>query len=137
MANVKEQVKSLFKSSGAHKTLYAFDDGNIFSDINFAKNHQRTCRKDYTIFNREDFSYSEQDAKVTKTKTSSKVAKETKAPKISISDQLKDTDLEKCEGKDYATLKQLRDGLGIKTKDNKFVTVLEALKKAKNDMSNV
>lgn len=136
MANVKEQVKSLFKSNGAYKTLYAFDDGNIFSDVNFAKNHQRTSKKDYSIFNREDFNYSEPSAKPVKEKTSDKGGKKDNAPKISIKDQLKDIDLDKCEGKDYPILKALRDGLGIKTEDNKFPTIVEALKKAKAELNN-
>lgn len=137
MANVKDQVKNLFKSNGAYKVLYAFGDGNIFSDINFAKNHQRACKKDFDIFNREDFSYSEPSAgKPSRNKNSAKPEKNEKQKTVSIQDQLKEIDLEKCEGKDYPIVKQLRDGLGIKTEDNKFATIVEALKKAKLEMTN-
>ena len=136
MANVKEEVKNLFKANGAYKTLHAFSDGNIFSDINFAKNHQRSCRKDYVTYHREDFNYSEQEAVNTKKGGKVNPLNKVEPPKTSLEDQLKSIDLEKCEGKDYQTLKQLRDGLNIKTEDNKFPTILEALKKAKLEMTN-
>lgn len=112
----------IFAANKALRVLYYFPDGNIFSDKVFALNHQRACKLDMAIANREDL------AKMPdKPKAKVEKAKKSNGDVITLSDQLAKLDLQNPEGPLYNVYKQLRDGLGIKTSDNKMATIVAAL----------
>lgn len=123
MTKIDNKIRSIFAANKALRVLYAFPDGNIFSDKGFALNHQRACKADLMVVNREDL--------VERTpKKLAKAVSETKGKKgnaITLQDQLMALDLENPDGPMYNVYKQLRDGLGIKTADNKMVTIVAAL----------
>jgi len=118
-----EKVKKIFEANKALRTLYVFpDDGNIFSNRNFAINHQRTIGKIMKVVNREDLAGEAQPETIGSTSL--------------LEDQLLSIDLQNPEGPMYNVYKQLRDGLGIKTSDNKMATIVAALAEEQKKLKN-
>lgn len=135
MTRTEQKIRKIFAANKALRVLFYFPDGNIFSDKVFALNHQRACKRNMVIANREDFTKpaSKPIGKLKsgkqKKSTPAKAAKPEKSKNevLTLRDQLAGLDLENPEGPMYNTYKQLRDGLGIVTIDNKMATIVAAL----------
>lgn len=125
--SVKNKVTDFFAKRKDVRVVFAFDDGNLFTDKNFALNHQRQTKANFEVCNREDFPAEETPAK--KEKNEAK-----KASVFGLNDQLKELDLDKVEGKDYQVIKKLVEGLRLEVENYKFNTLLEALKQAKANL---
>lgn len=117
MTKIDKKIRSIFAANKALRVLYAFPDGNIFSDKGFALNHQRACKANIKVVNREDLLELSSAIKT----------KDKEVDTLTLQHQLLALDLAKPEGPMYNVYKQLRDGLGIKTADNKMVTIVAAL----------
>lgn len=125
--SVKSKVTDFFAKRKDVRVVFAFDDGNLFTDKNFALNHQRQTKAKFEVCNREDFPAEGTPAKKEKNETK-------KASVFGLNEQLKELDLDKVEGKDYQALKNLVVGLKLNVENQKFATLLEALKTAKAEM---
>lgn len=127
MTKIEQKLRKIFDANKSLKVLYCFPDGNIFSDKNFALNHQRACKKDMELVHREDLPKVAEEKPKESVKKPKVADKKPKADTLSLRGQLASLDLEKPEGPMYKVYKDIRDGLGIKTADNKMATIVAAL----------
>ena len=132
-STVTLKVASFFDKRKDVRVLYVFDDGNMFTDKNFALNHQRQVKSKFEVCNREDFS-----GEITLAKKSGnsnpKVRVSAKTETLTLKDQLKDIDLSNVEGKYYPTLRKLVEGLNLPVENKKLETLVAAIEKAKAEL---
>jgi hypothetical protein len=102
---METQVNEIFAANKAVKELYVFEDGNIFSNKNFALNHQRSVGEKFTTVTR-----------------SGSISNN---PLVA---QLLSLDFNNPDGKLYKEYKALHDGLGLQSQNAKMPTLVEALK---------
>lgn len=146
--SIKVQASKLFAKNPAYRQLFAFADGNIFSNENFAKAHQLQCKMQYEVITRSEvlgLNAPAKNKKVTNKPTKDKATKDKPAkekvakekPDVRVlADQLKEMDLSKPEGAMYNTYKMLADGLAIPRANNKLETILETLVEAQKKFTN-
>jgi hypothetical protein len=116
--------------------LYAFADGNIFSNENFAKSHQLHSKMQYVVFRPTDVSIVEPEKPTKTDKKKSETASPSNGQIKTMEDQLLEMDLTKPDGKMYKTYKALADGLGVKRENNKLETILDSLVEAQKKLTN-
>lgn len=135
MKATNQKLQRIFQANRTLKVLYVFPDGNIFSNLNYAQNHQRSCKHNMVVVKRDDLALiSEQPEE--KAPEQPDKSKEQEGEALTLNDQLLSIDLSKPKGM-YSVLKPLHDGLGLKSPDAKLVTIAATLLSEQNRLKSL